>query len=415
MKIGFNKKFLATILSIVVAIDILCTYLLFSIDQIINGDLYNFGLQSNLGWQNGYWITMDSAFISVFTSILLIAISFSLLTFYSLKSNKKALTAHSILFLLIAFLSVISIFLIIKINTIVFTVLGQFGVNYDFQWTSHYYMISRLLLDLKTTGMAIAAILSSWTLLILINPKQRLPKITSIILILGGTLTSLISAIFDLLTGVNMGLGLILIGIIVWYITSQQYIKKKILTTQQTITYRYLERILAKFKKFKKIIYLPQILTKENNTVLILTSKTEENLLAKTLNLTEKIDKNQTIIAPGNELTKLFENELKTDFAKIELSYLRTKLPHLIVENLEIATNFQIKNQKNIVLAEFENSIFNDLVFEEKYLESIRSFGCPLSSAIACAIAKATGKYTTIAKYEIDKKRNTTNVTFKLI
>ena len=118
-----------------------------------------------------------------------------------------------------------------------------------------------------------------------------------------------------------------------------------------------------------------------------------------------KIKNSKKLPAPGNQLTKLFEKTLNTEFIETNITFLIKKLPQLIIENLEIATDFQIRNKKETIEIEFENSIYEDKEFTKEFSEIISQIGDPLTSATACAIAKATQKTLAITSYEINKQK----------
>ena len=104
---------------------------------------------------------------------------------------------------------------------------------------------------------------------------------------------------------------------------------------------------------------------------------------------------------PGNELTKLFEKKLNTSFTKVDLAYLEQNIPKLLIEDLEIAEGVKIKIENSFVRVRIENSIYKDICKETEKLSSIsRSLGCPITSAIACTLAKATGKPIIISKQQ---------------
>ena len=371
---------------------------------------------------------MDLSLISVWTSIVLLG--FLILTFYfsDFKSNKRVLTISSIVFLAISFTAVLGIFFMTSLDKIVSFDLGP-ELQYVFDWTHKYYLSSRLFVGLKIASCAITILLSIWAYIKMKKPKQKISKLISITLIIVGTLTVLYSALLSTQTieaatitpymkilsiGVNIGLGLILTGIIIGYLTSQEFIKKNILTSQLISTYGYLEENLKKFGKFDKAVYVSSSLRKDDgNTVLILKNISETN--PKTATSTKIITKAYALIPPGNELTQLFEKKLKTNFAKVNMGFLQKNLPNLITEDLEIATNLQIKNPEDSITVNFENSIFSDNRFNQKFSEILKTFGCPLSSAIGCAIAKATGKLVTITEYQTNEQRKSTSVTYKLM
>jgi hypothetical protein len=96
---------------------------------------------------------------------------------------------------------------------------------------------------------------------------------------------------------------------------------------------------------------------------------------------------------PGAELSKLFERTLKTSFENVDLRYLQQNLPKLFIEDLEIAQNLEMETEANKIRIQIENSVYKALNTETEQQATIYSrLGSPLSSAIACAVAKATGK-----------------------
>lgn len=430
MKLGLNKKIFLITLTLFIFVDIVSLFLLSNINQIVHGDLYNYGLRFSTDWSYNYWINIDATLITVWTSIFLSIFLIGLLYFRDFKNNKKILITNTIIFLSLAFTAILGIFLTVALDKIVSVDLGlYYGVQYDFQWTQEYFLFFRLFLAIKVVVVAIATSLSSWTILLLLKPKLTTSKLASFSFILTGALSLLFSTLYGILLGVNVesgligislgvniGLGLIIIGVIIGYITSQEFVKKKNLTTQVISTYQYIEENLKKFGQFDKAVYIPSYLTKENtNTVLILKNTNEKNFKTKTKNSKKIITKAYALIPPGNELLKLFEKKLNINFIKVNMDFLQKNLPNLITEDLEIATDLQIENQKESVTVNFDNSIFYDISFDQKFSEILNFIGCPLSSAIGCVIADATGKLITITEYKTNKQRTNTVVTYKFM
>jgi hypothetical protein len=113
----------------------------------------------------------------------------------------------------------------------------------------------------------------------------------------------------------------------------------------------------------------------------------------------------------GAELTKLFEKRLNTSFAKKDLKYIQEKLPKLLIEKLQIVEELQILENSTSKLkeTELENDATTigkadsippnqerDRIIHVKIRNSIfrnlyEKIGSPISSAIACTLAKVTG------------------------
>lgn len=118
---------------------------------------------------------------------------------------------------------------------------------------------------------------------------------------------------------------------------------------------------------------------------------------------------------PGLALSKLFEKELGTSFLKLDVFQLQFRLPKILIENLEIAKDVKIIIDSNKITVKIVDNILNDLCQETRKLPKTHKIvGCPLSSAIACALAKTTGKIVIIQKEEQNPKYETT-IYYKLL
>lgn len=107
------------------------------------------------------------------------------------------------------------------------------------------------------------------------------------------------------------------------------------------------------------------------------------------------------LIPLGQGLVHLFEKELRTDLFKADLDYLQNNLPKLLIEDLELVKDFEMSVNGNVVHVRMTGSVYSNLCSEVRKLTNIcPRVGCPLCSAIAYALAKATGKAVTIEKNE---------------
>jgi hypothetical protein len=120
------------------------------------------------------------------------------------------------------------------------------------------------------------------------------------------------------------------------------------------------------------------------------------------------------IAPPGYGLVSLFETELKAEFTQINLDRLYNALPTIIVNNLELAKEFEINSEKDLIHVKIIGSVYGDLYTDEQDIKSIHSIGCPLTSAIACALAKTTGAVT-IVKDLISSESKTIEVWYQTL
>jgi hypothetical protein len=113
------------------------------------------------------------------------------------------------------------------------------------------------------------------------------------------------------------------------------------------------------------------------------------------------------ITAPGAGLLDQLENELKLDLTQIDLQTLCETLPQQILENFQLAREIEMKPEDDSVNLKITGSIFRSL-YVEKRLKSVYILGCPLVSALACALAETIGKAVTINALDYNPETDTT-------
>jgi hypothetical protein len=119
---------------------------------------------------------------------------------------------------------------------------------------------------------------------------------------------------------------------------------------------------------------------------------------------------------PGAELARLFERSIGTSFTKVDLRFLENSLPTIMIDKLEIARTLRMQVKRDRIEVDMENPIYKNIFKQiSKLPDVVGSLGDPISSAIACALAKATGKPVKIAQYKINEDGKTISVEYLLI
>ncbi len=250
---------------------------------------------------------------------------------------------------------------------------------------------------------------------ILLTPKG----ILNVILLALGFLSAIIAIIYTSSILTFIGLGFILWGVVLLYVTNIKYIRLDLLTATISSMIDNVEKIIISKKLSGKGIYLPQRLIKDSETSLIfIPSK-----LSKNIPSLEKINKDVysktldgVFLTPlGLDLSKMFEKELQKPFTRPDLYYLQNNFPK-IIKKFEIAENVNITIEKNIVVVEYINQIFKEICNDTKNLNTGRNFiGCPLCSAFACILSKITCKPIMIEKEEQSQDGRVTTTQYRIL
>jgi len=235
-----------------------------------------------------------------------------------------------------------------------------------------------------------------------------------------------------------IGLGLTFWGAVLLYIQNQDYTLTEILDASITPLTETLTQTIRTLGYEGNPVYLPPKYVENLEDTKIFISK-QKNGPYPTPEQTQT--KDQPLITnpegllltpPGADLVKLFEKTLETTFTRVNLEYLKQHLPHLLIEDLEIATEVEIENKipethqpsdaksepsQNSAEAATIQLRMTAIAYRSTLLRDVQQLhgiGSPLTSAIACAITKATGKLTTITQQETSQDGRKTIVEFHL-
>jgi hypothetical protein len=242
--------------------------------------------------------------------------------------------------------------------------------------------------------------------------REHINRVVALMMLILGLVSLLGSAVYDSYVAAFVGLGLTFWGALLLLIAPSKYVKLELLTAASSSQAANLERMLTLAEISSKGIYLPPRLLKDYNSSLIFIPATSNEALPKR----EDIPKENTLETPhglfltpsGFSLSKLFEKELRKSFTELSLNELTTQLPRLL-ERLGITKTALMNVEGGKVTFETGNYIFKDLCLETRnFQRTHETVGCPFSSAIACALAKASGKPVTIEKEERGPNNETT-------
>jgi hypothetical protein len=243
------------------------------------------------------------------------------------------------------------------------------------------------------------------------------------LLLLSGGTAIFLSIVFESSIAAFIGLGLILWSIIMLYVGPQDYVQESMIATIALPSLVNLNLLIKNLGYQGKAFYLPPRYLKDFESSKIYVSA-EENAEPPTA---EQIGGNEdkvflknpdavVIEPPGLELSRLFEKTLGTKFTTMNLQLLQKNMAHLFLEDLEMASNFEIVVNESRVHVTIKDCALKDLCREVRNLSHIYGkTGCPVSSAIGCALARVTGKLLMIEKELISPDGGNIDVEYRIL
>jgi hypothetical protein len=426
------KPEILTILLVLVEITLVALskiFFTYFVEQIVHGDLYRYGLQFSYDWIEPYWTysrlmrnSLDLAMIASGLSMAVILVQVRIR-----KSYLKFLSCALLIFG--TFMIGFSVFFFNHLDLIINGDLYRYGLQFSYEWAGPYWTYAQLILSLYALAAAINAI--SVALVIAIERIRRIylypstrpsMKINSA-LIAAGAITLALSINFNSSILAFIGLGLVFWGAVLFYVRPNKYVKEILFrkTTEPSLV--SLDNIITKLGYKGKAVYLPPKYLKDFESSKVFISAQQDMTLPSPEEIQSEEDRvflknpeGMLVTPPGSELTKLFEETLGTSFARVNLQQIEQKMPKLLIEDLEIAQNVQIETLNTAIHVKIENSIYKDMCQKaKKFSNTCSLLGCPLCSAIASALAKATGKPVMIEKNQMSEDSQTIDIEYHLL
>jgi hypothetical protein len=427
-RISLKSKTISALLLAGIGMNIVSAFFFIRLDRVVHVDLYNYGLRYSEEWSAPYWTYSRWTLSCLAVTMLMTGIA---TVFILIHARTRGSGSKSISYLLLALgitSTGFSAFFLNSLNILVHSELYRYGLMFSEEWATQYWRYANTIFSLL--GLATATTVTSISLIYLsARPLIKIDttKLVCAILVSAGAITLTFSISYTSSILAFIGLGLLFWGIITKYITTEEYVKKTILDTTTLFHLVQLDDILKELNYNNRAVYLPPkyLINISSNNVYIAKHKDTKLPKAEEI-MKERITKENKIfmknpegillLPPGNELTKLFEKTLKTSFTRVSLAYLEQNIPKLLIEDLEIAEDVKIEMKNSTIHVTIHNSIYKDTCKETSKLSNVsRSLGCPITSAIACALAKATGKPVTITKDQTSKDGKIIDVTYELL
>lgn len=421
-EVSLKTKIALALLLAAIVTNAFSLFFFIRIDNIVHGDLYKYGLQFNYEWAGRYWTCSQLLVNSLIISIILIIMAIASLLIHVRTRNAASRFLCCLLLIAGTTLAVFSAYLFNSLDYIIHHDLYQYGLQFSSEWAIKYWTNCRLILE--SIGLSIATTLISTPLALLSTRKIiriEPAKVACSILTTTGVAALALSILWNSSVLAFIGLGLTFWGAVLAYIRTEEYVKGNLLEATALTPLATLNQIIMQELHHEgKAVYLPPKYLKDPEDSKVYIPKQKNGPLPTPEKIHEKGDEifienpqGLLLTPPGGELTKLFEKTLETSFTRVDLQYLEQNMPKLFIEDFEIAQNFEMEAESNKIRVKIENSAYKNITKDAARLYG--SLGCPLSSAIACALAKATGKLITIESQKISTDGRKMEIEYNLL
>lgn len=252
-------------------------------------------------------------------------------------------------------------------------------------------------------------------------------KITVLFLILG-----VLSLVFSIYAGAQIlafiGLGLTFWGALFLFLRPVDFVEGSLLYNAATSEYLTIERIIneSNYKgkgyyipPYPKDVYLPEYLKGLKESVVFISAEKDNTMPAIEEMARGKFistnPKGVLLTPPGSGILTQIEEKSKVDFTKIELNDLAEVLPRLILQDLNLAKEMAMELNGDQAHLKIVDSLYKNLYSARSNLKSIDLLGCPIASAVACALAKTSGRTVAIQKQQVSPDGLAIDVWYRIV
>jgi hypothetical protein len=426
LRIPFKPKIILALLIIAIVLNTFSIFILFPrIETIIHGDLYAYGLQFSLAWVSPIRAITNLFLDCLKITIILVILSALILIVYDRKRTAVLRSVSTILVAAGLGISLFSLYPFYLINQMVNNDLYAFGLQMNEGWQASYNLYSMQLFGF--IGLASASVVMS-TLLIHMSARKNVDlapeNLVNSILIISGTASLALSIIYNSSILALIGLGMLSWGVILTYIGNEEYVKKVLLTTNTSSRLTTVNKVIQEADFAGNAAFLPPRYFKISETYKAYIPKDRnfrlpppETFYRKDPRFPIEFVENPPAILitpPGAELIKLFEKTLKKNFAEANLKFLKANLIKLFIEDLEIVNDFEMNiEEKKTILFIIKRSVYGNLPADENNIYF--TFISPLTSAIACVLAKSINKPIIIVKQSSKNDGATVTIEYRIL
>jgi hypothetical protein len=236
---------------------------------------------------------------------------------------------------------------------------------------------------------------------------------------------------FSMLMGMQIaafaGLGLTLWGAIFALARNGRYVESNFLDGNAKSAYSTLGRIIEEMHHDGHAFYIPPYPQDANLPDYMKNLKEPVVFIGESFDGKPSVDEltagkflsqknhGMFIVSPGSSILTQMENELKREFNRTSLEELSYVVPRILAET-RLAKRIEIRvGSDGTVNLKVTGSVYESVYSSESTKKSSSMLGCPIVSAVATAIAKASGKTVIIKELALTPHGSSVNVVFSVL
>ena len=236
-----------------------------------------------------------------------------------------------------------------------------------------------------------------------VNRKNNSMGISAVFLA-AGVFLLFYSMIVEMQVAAFIGLGLTFWGAVFAVARNRKAVDSRLLDGTAVSSYSTLDRMINDLNSngqgyyipaYPQDVPIPEYLTNLKEPVVFISERFDgkpavEELASRKF-LSEKTH-GIFITAPGAGLMAQMERQLQIDLTKTNPEELCYILPRCIAGALNLAKSVDLRLVENGANLKAAGILYESLYNPARQFKSVRILGCPVVSAVACALAKTTGK-----------------------
>ena len=227
------------------------------------------------------------------------------------------------------------------------------------------------------------------------------------------TLTASIMVSSTILTFI--GLGLAFWGMLAFFVQPQKYVRTDLMDATAVSSLKTIDKMLIGIGYREKGVYIP---AGEEKAVVFVPfepfSAIPKDIGAAGDETFIDDPRGMLVVPPGLALASLIEKKLGFSPNRGVQAVLEA-LPKVLVEDLEIVRDVEVRLEGDKVHFKLVDSIYADFCREMRDTSRRCGLGCPMCSALACILATASGKPVVFEEDELLSDKKTTYSTYELL